>query len=178
MMRERGPIIAYIGLGSNLGNREEMLEAALRELDRHPDVDIVRCSSIYETDPVGYLEQPMFLNMVAEAAVRCSAERLLDICLETERRLGRERLVRWGPRTIDLDVLLYGEAEIDSEVLTVPHPRIEERLFVLIPLLEILPEHSRYFASFRSVMDTMEGKEGVRLWKKTGWPNESGLFAN
>jgi 2-amino-4-hydroxy-6-hydroxymethyldihydropteridine diphosphokinase len=130
--------VAYIGLGSNLGEREGNLRAALARL---AELGEVRASSFRETDPVGVTDQPRFLNAAAELSTFLSARELLDALLAIERDLGRDRSLeeRWGPRTLDLDLLLYGEEAIDEPGLTVPHPRLAERLFVLEPLDELAP---------------------------------------
>ena len=128
---------AYIGLGSNLGDREATLRRALELLSG----EIVAVSSFRETDPVGYLDQPRFLNAAAALDTELEPRALLDRLLEVERELGRTREgPRFGPRTIDLDLLLYGVRAIDEPGLTVPHPRLAERLFVLEPLAELDPD--------------------------------------
>jgi 2-amino-4-hydroxy-6-hydroxymethyldihydropteridine diphosphokinase len=126
--------VAYIGLGSNLGDRESMI---MRAADL---IGAVRLSTIRETEPWGYAEQPRFLNAVAEVQTELDPRALLERLLAVERELGRDRSgPRWGPRTIDLDLLLYGERAVDEPGLTVPHPRLPERLFVLEPLAELAP---------------------------------------
>ncbi|MEN3341323.1 MAG: 2-amino-4-hydroxy-6-hydroxymethyldihydropteridine diphosphokinase [Actinomycetota bacterium] len=132
---------AYVGLGSNLGDREATLLAALEELDAHPAVEVAAVSTLMDTEPVGYLDQPRFLNGVAALETELSPRALLDLLLEVERRLGRRRegAPRQGPRTLDLDLLLYGEREIREPGLRIPHPRLQERLFVLRPLAELAP---------------------------------------
>jgi 2-amino-4-hydroxy-6-hydroxymethyldihydropteridine diphosphokinase len=127
---------AYIGLGSNLGDRGENLRRALERLGA------ARVSTIQETDPVGVTEQPRFLNAVAELETGLPPRALLDRLLEIERDLGRDRESeeRWGPRTIDLDLLLYDDEVIDEPGLTVPHLRLAERRFVLEPLHELAPD--------------------------------------
>jgi 2-amino-4-hydroxy-6-hydroxymethyldihydropteridine diphosphokinase len=131
--------IAYIGLGANLGDREANLRAAVGRLD---DLGPLRVSSFRETDPVGVTEQPRFVNAVAELETDLGASALLEQLLEIERELGRDRSrgERWGPRTIDLDLLLYGNEVIDEPGLTVPHPRLAGRRFVLEPLHELAPD--------------------------------------
>jgi 2-amino-4-hydroxy-6-hydroxymethyldihydropteridine diphosphokinase len=130
--------VAYIGLGSNLGDREANLRAALGRL---AELGEVRASSFRETDPVGVPDQPMFLNAAAELSTGLPARELLDALLAIERDLGRDRSSerRWGPRTLDLDLLLYGDEVIEEPGLTVPHPRLAERQFVLEPLHEVAP---------------------------------------
>jgi 2-amino-4-hydroxy-6-hydroxymethyldihydropteridine diphosphokinase len=132
---------AYIGLGANLGDREAMLRAAVEQLAAEPGIELVAVSSLRETDPVGFTEQPRFLNAAAAVETELGARELLDRLLGIERRLGRTREgPRFGPRTIDLDLLLYGAERIDEPGLEVPHPRLHERLFALEPLLEIDPQ--------------------------------------
>jgi 2-amino-4-hydroxy-6-hydroxymethyldihydropteridine diphosphokinase len=135
------PIQAFIGLGSNLGDREAYLEAARRALAGSENVVLTGASSLYETEPVGYTEQGWFLNQVAEVATSLDPWELLRVLQGIEQALGRQRLIRWGPRAVDLDLLLYGDAVLNSPELTVPHPRIYERSFVLAPLGEIAPDH-------------------------------------
>jgi 2-amino-4-hydroxy-6-hydroxymethyldihydropteridine diphosphokinase len=127
--------LAYVGLGANLGDREATIRAAVAALP-----GVVAVSSLRETDPVGKTDQPEFLNGVAALETALSPRELLDVLLAVERSLGRERRERWGPRTIDLDLLLYGNAVIDEPGLTVPHPRLHERRFTLEPLVELDPE--------------------------------------
>jgi 2-amino-4-hydroxy-6-hydroxymethyldihydropteridine diphosphokinase len=131
---------AYVGLGTNLGDRSAMLRAALEQLAAEPGVTVVAVSSIRETDPVGLVDQPRFLNGAAALDTELSARELLERLLAVERRLGRTRGgPRFGPRTIDLDLLLYGGEVLDEPGLQVPHPRLHERLFALEPLLELDP---------------------------------------
>lgn len=127
--------MAYVGLGANLGDREATIRAATAALP-----GVVAVSSLRKTDPVGKTDQPRFLNGVAALETELSAGELLDVLLSVERELGRERRERWGPRTIDLDLLLYGDETVDGPGLTVPHPRLHERRFVLEPLAELDPE--------------------------------------
>jgi 2-amino-4-hydroxy-6-hydroxymethyldihydropteridine diphosphokinase len=126
---------AYIGLGANLGDREATIRAAVAALP-----GVVAVSRLRETDPVGVTDQPRFLNGVVALETDLSARELLDRLLEIERELGRERRERWGPRTIDLDLLVYGEETVDEAGLTVPHPRLHERRFALEPLAELAPD--------------------------------------
>ncbi len=128
---------AYVGLGSNLGDREDTLRRALELLGTRVEIDSV--SSFRETDPVGVLDQPRFVNAAARVETTLSPRELLDVLLAVERELGRERRERWGPRTIDLDLLLYGDEQLEEPGLTLPHPRLHERRFVLEPLAELNP---------------------------------------
>jgi 2-amino-4-hydroxy-6-hydroxymethyldihydropteridine diphosphokinase len=127
-------IVAYVGLGANIGDREAAVRRAAELIGAR------RLSTIVETEPWGYEQQPRFLNAVAEIETPLTARQLLVHLLDVERRLGRERVgPKWGPRTIDLDLLLYGDEVIDEPGLTVPHPFLHERLFVLEPLAELAP---------------------------------------
>jgi 2-amino-4-hydroxy-6-hydroxymethyldihydropteridine diphosphokinase len=130
---------AYIGLGSNLGDRRRHLAEAVRRLHAGPALQVVNVSSVYESSPAGVAAQPDFLNLVVQLATAHGPHELLAECLRIETGLGRVRRERWGPRTIDIDLLLYGGVCIDDATLTVPHPRMRERSFVLAPLAEIAP---------------------------------------
>jgi 2-amino-4-hydroxy-6-hydroxymethyldihydropteridine diphosphokinase len=132
---------AYIGVGANLGERETTIRRAVDLLAAEPGADVVAVSRLRETDPVGYLNQPRFLNGAVAVETRLSARELLERLLAIERRLGRTRTApRFGPRTIDLDLLLYGDETIDEPGLRVPHPRLHERRFALEPLAELDPD--------------------------------------
>ncbi|MZP29342.1 2-amino-4-hydroxy-6-hydroxymethyldihydropteridine diphosphokinase [Heliobacterium undosum] len=135
------PARCFIGLGSNMGDRTANLTEALRRLQRTPGVAVIDHSSWYATKPVGVVDQDDFLNGVAALLSWLSPQELLALLLETEQAMGRVRLMKWGPRLIDLDLLLYDDAVIEEENLTVPHPFMAERGFVLVPLAEIAPEH-------------------------------------
>ncbi len=132
---------AYVGLGANLGAREETIRRAIELLGREDEVDVVAVSRVRETDPVGVIDQPRFLNGAVVVDTALAPRDLLDVLLRIERQLGRVRDgTRWGPRTIDLDLLVYGDEEIDQPGLTIPHPRLGERPFALEPLAEVDPE--------------------------------------
>ena len=132
---------AYVGLGGNIGDRRGYLERALALLAEEPGVEVVAVSSFRETDAVGYLEQPPFVNAACAVETTLPAQELLGRLLRIEQRLGRERKgPRFGPRTIDLDLLLYGDEVVDEPGLTVPHPLLHERRFALEPLSELDPE--------------------------------------
>lgn len=128
----------YIALGSNVGDRLENLRRAVESLAL--DLDQLQASPVYETDPVGYDDQERFLNAVVRGETDLSPHRLLERVQEIETQLGRERPFPNAPRTIDLDILLYDDRILDSSDLTIPHPRLHERLFVLIPLADVAPE--------------------------------------
>ena len=132
---------AYVGLGANLGEREETIRRALELLAETAGVAVTRVSALRETEPWGRVAQPRFLNGVAELETTLDPETLVGVLLDVERRLGRVRDgARWGPRAIDLDLLLHGVTELDVPGLTLPHPRLHERLFVLEPLAELAPD--------------------------------------
>lgn len=131
---------AYLGLGTNLGDRLGYLRAALRALREMTGVALVRWSRVVESEPWGITEQPRFLNMVAEIATGMEPHDLAAWLREVENRVGRRRRQQWGPREIDIDILIYDDVSIDTETLTVPHPRMMERAFVVVPLAEIAPD--------------------------------------
>lgn len=133
----QAPVQSFVGLGSNLGDRLENLRGAAALLGARQGIRVVRSSRVYETAPVGGPPQPDYLNAVLEVETTLSPYALLGACLDVEREMGRERLERWGPRVIDLDVLTYDDETVDEPDLQVPHPRMHERGFVLLPLLEI-----------------------------------------
>lgn len=144
---------ATLGLGGNLGDPVAAFATVFRRLETHEAVSLVRPSSVYRTAPWGKLDQPEFLNMAVLIETGLSARALLDLCLCLEREGGRERRERWGPRTLDIDILTYGGQAIDEPGLQVPHPRIAERAFVLAPLAEIAPG---LVIGGRSVADLLE----------------------
>lgn len=130
----------YLSIGSNVGDRLENLRSCVRMLEGSKFVALDKVSGVYKTAPVGYEHQPDFLNAVVSLDTTLSPRALLDLCQAIERNLGRTRTIRWGPRTIDVDILVYGEEKINEPDLVIPHPRIYERGFVLFPLKEIEPE--------------------------------------
>jgi 2-amino-4-hydroxy-6-hydroxymethyldihydropteridine diphosphokinase len=131
---------AFIGLGSNQGERRETCLQAIAMLRRQPEISVKQVSSWYTTEPVGMAAQDWFINGVVRCATPLSVEELFDITSEIEQTFGRVRREHWGPRTLDLDILLFDDLRWVSSRLTVPHPRLHERRFVLIPLAEIAPE--------------------------------------
>lgn len=130
--------VAYLGLGSNIGARKGYLKAAIRIFDQHKDVHVEKKSAIYETKAHGP-KQPNFFNMVVEIQTKLPPVKLMKLCQLIEAVLQRQRDIKWGPRTIDVDILLYNDQEINVENLVIPHPEMKKRDFVLIPLLEIAP---------------------------------------
>lgn len=138
---------AFLSIGTNIGERLDNLNNALKGIADSDKNKITKVSSVYETDAVGYEDQAAFLNIVAEIETDFAPVELLDFCLALELELGRVRLFKWGPRLIDIDILLYedvNDVNIDTEKLKIPHPYMKERAFVMIPLLEISPEKSRF----------------------------------
>jgi len=132
--------VAYVGIGSNLDEPRRQVLEALSELDQLPHTRVVKKSSLYRSAPMGHAGQPDFINAVAQLETGLPADRLLAELQEVERRHGRERSFPNAPRTLDLDILLFGNATMRSSVLTIPHPRMHQRAFVLKPLLEIDPQ--------------------------------------
>ncbi|MDD3023913.1 MAG: 2-amino-4-hydroxy-6-hydroxymethyldihydropteridine diphosphokinase [Syntrophomonadaceae bacterium] len=130
----------YIGLGSNQGDKIRNLHDALRSMRSIIGINIKKISSLYISEPWGYLEQPDFINQVIEIETEISARELLHNLQNIEIKMGRQRIKKWGPRVIDLDILLYGDEEINTSELIIPHPYMRERLFVLLPLQEINSE--------------------------------------
>ena len=130
-------VIAYLSLGSNLGDRLVYLREALKSLERQPHIVLDAVSSVYETDPVGMIEQPAFLNVVIRLKTSLEPYDLLHICQEIEDQFQREREIHWGPRTLDIDLLTYDDLTLATPELSLPHPRMHEREFVQIPLKEL-----------------------------------------
>ena len=159
-----GTVTAYIGLGANLGDRIGRLRAAVRLLGSGQGIAVRRCSPVYETEPVGGPPQGRFLNAVLEIETGLSPELLLERCGEIENEMGRVRLERWGPRIIDIDILLYGNAIVRSETLEIPHPRMHERTFVLAPLADIAPGlvHPVLGVTVNDLLDRT-GRYGIQL---------------
>lgn len=134
------PVLAYLGLGSNLGDRAAHLRRARELLAATPGVSLAGASAVYETEPVGRTDQPPFLNQVLAVRTRLAPAALLERAQAVEAALGRVRGERWGPRVIDVDILLYGEMVVRRPDLEIPHPRLAERAFALVPLAELAPE--------------------------------------
>lgn len=130
---------AYLSLGSNLGEKSTNLKKALKALTQHPSISLIAQSSFYKTEPVGYKDQDWFYNAVACIKTTLVPHQLLKTCQAIEHSLGRERTLRWGPRIIDIDLLLYDNLSIQDSVITLPHPEMLNRAFVMIPLLELAP---------------------------------------
>jgi 2-amino-4-hydroxy-6-hydroxymethyldihydropteridine diphosphokinase len=153
----------YLSLGSNMGYRERTLQEAIRNL-HSADLKITRLSSVYETSPRDVAAQPWFLNMVIEAETTLFPMRLLLRVMNIERKMGRKRLVAKGPRVIDIDILFHGGAMVDTPQLTIPHPRIAERRFVLEPLAELVPE-LRHPVNQRRIRELLSATSGQAVRK-------------
>ena len=173
MLSNRRKERAYLGLGGNLGDPAKSMGEALRMLDADPLTEVVSVSSLYRTPPWGKTDQPDFLNATAEVRTGHSPRELLDLCLEAERRLKRVRQERWGPRLIDIDILVFGDEAVHEEGLDIPHPRMLERAFVLAPLAEIAPD---IVAGGRRLAEHLAGLDTVgieRLPSGRDWWKES-----
>lgn len=165
------PVTAYLGLGSNLGDRRAALAEALNLLDAAPGLRLLAVSSIYETEPWGVTDQPAFLNLAAAFATTLSPADLLAVCQQVEQTVGRAQTYRWGPRVIDVDILLYGHAVVSATTpdLQIPHARLTERAFVLVPLAEIAPDAVVLpaDATVLQLLDAVNGKDGVLPWNNS-----------
>jgi 2-amino-4-hydroxy-6-hydroxymethyldihydropteridine diphosphokinase len=159
----------YLGLGSNVGSREGNLRQALKFLNGPADA-VQEVSPVYETDPVGFADQGSFLNCVFRFETELKPKDLLSTVKGIEGLVGRTPTFPNGPREIDIDILLYGDLVMASEVLTIPHPRMAERAFVLVPLADIAPDvaHAASGLTVAELLDSVDGKEGVRLWGRLG----------
>jgi 2-amino-4-hydroxy-6-hydroxymethyldihydropteridine diphosphokinase len=157
----------YLSIGTNMGERYENLQHAVALLKEKENIEVVRISSVYETAAVGYTDQADFLNIAVHLKTNVSSADMLAICQSVEEELGRVREFRWGPRIIDLDILLYNHENIKTESLIVPHPRMYERAFVLVPLIEITPSpFGEQLQQAHHLLQQMDCEnEGVTLWK-------------
>ncbi|HET6489370.1 MAG TPA: 2-amino-4-hydroxy-6-hydroxymethyldihydropteridine diphosphokinase [Syntrophales bacterium] len=152
------PVISYLGIGSNLGDPIENCRTALREIASLKSTQVLRRSSLYRTEPVGDKRQDWFVNGVLEVRTAFTAPHLLKALQWVEQTLGRVRTEKWGPRTIDIDILLYGQEIIETGDLVIPHPEMHKRRFVLVPINEIAPYviHPRYGVSMKGLLDRLE----------------------
>ena len=158
----------YLSIGTNMGDRKRNLQEAVWMLTQIEDIEVLQVSSIYETAPVGYVDQATFLNIVVYVKTLKTANEMLAACQQVENDLGRVRLIRWGPRVIDLDILLFNQENIESEHLIVPHARMYERAFVLVPLMEIAQTTTTHLQRASEVVRTFDlQKEGIQLWMES-----------
>jgi len=165
-----GQQTAYISLGANLNERDQALYEALSQLHAYEQLQITACSPIYETEPVGYTEQPLFLNMAIQVQTTLQPVQLLQVMLQLEQIMGRKRDLRWGPRVIDLDLLWMDAISCHTPALTLPHPRLGERLFVLIPLRDIVTESdSELYTFVHHKIDELTDEKGIRKWGDMKW---------
>lgn len=161
-------VTTYLGLGSNVGDRLAALAEALARLDATPGLRMLSCSSVYETEPWGVTDQPAFLNLAAGFETTLSPADMLAACKSVEQVVGRQETYRWGPRVIDVDILLYGDEVVNSAEpdLRIPHVCLRERAFALVPLAEIAPDLvlPPDGESIRRLLDAVDGREGVVWW--------------
>jgi 2-amino-4-hydroxy-6-hydroxymethyldihydropteridine diphosphokinase len=155
--------IAFIGIGSNVGDKTGNCRQAINEIGRYGKNTLLAQSSLYRSEPVGYTEQDWFINCVIEIETSLSALQLLRVLKGIEKSMGRERIIQWGPRTIDLDILFFNDEIFQIEGLTVPHPEIQNRAFVLIPLCEIAGDyiHPSLKASISQLAADLKDEQGV-----------------
>ena len=167
-MSRQAETAAFLGLGANLGDPVHTIAQAVHALGGTDGISVTRCSSFYRTSPVGKTDQPDFVNIVVRIETTLSADDLMTALLDVEHRLGRVRTDRWGPRTIDIDLLIYGDCQIETERLTVPHPRMLDRRFVLVPLIEIahdlqVPGTTKSLKEFLDVTENQGNIEALNI---------------
>ncbi|HAA75799.1 TPA: 2-amino-4-hydroxy-6-hydroxymethyldihydropteridine diphosphokinase [Candidatus Latescibacteria bacterium] len=164
-MTDADPTRAYVQLGANVGDPATTLQEAVARLDREPGIRVREASPVYRNPPMGPQDQPDYLNAVVALDVDLRPRALLDRCLDIEREFGRVRDIRWGPRTLDLDIVLFGSEIVDEPGLTIPHPRMLERSFVLLPLADLHPEgvHPLTQSTFLHLANTVGREDLVRV---------------
>lgn len=155
----------YLSLGSNLGNRIQNLKLGIKKIGAADKISILMISSVYETDPVGYKNQSQFLNLVLKVSTSLNPLPLLERLLAIEEKMGRKRSEKWGSRNIDIDILLYDDLIVNSDRLTIPHPRMHERRFVLVPLAQIAPKllHPLLKKTVSKLLESCEDNSKVRF---------------
>lgn len=159
----------YLSLGGNIGDVEQNLIKALNSLNSNDACKVLSVSSIYKTNPVGILDQPDFLNISVKLYTKLPPLELLYICKQIENELGRTREIKWGPRIIDIDILIYDNQIVNSEELTIPHPYLMDRAFVLIPLAEIEPDLIMPDSTKAKDAAKLVGSQGISLFKSEFW---------
>ncbi len=161
-------ITAFIGIGTNIGDRRKQIEEAMRLLDTPPKIKIVKSSALYVTEPMGYVGQDWFLNCVVEINTTLLPHELLYHCQAIEDRMGRTRTMMWGPRSIDLDILLYNDETIADDELVIPHPNMHKRRFVLVPLVEIAPDiiHPTLNKTVTDLLKNLKDAHKVDLYRE------------
>ena len=160
--------VAVLGLGGNIGDTQSLMVAAIGHLAKNPEIELRAVSALYHTPPWGKTDQPPFLNAAVKIETRLSPVALLKTVLGVEQELGRERAERWGPRTIDIDILVYGTVVVDEPGLRIPHPRLKERAFALAPLVDVLPDAH---VSGRQASDWLaeSDRAGLKRLAEPGW---------
>lgn len=156
----------FLSLGSNIGDRDKYLIAAVKKISDIGNVTLDKVSNIYETDPVGYTDQARFLNMAAALDTILEPHVLLNELFKIENLLDRQRHIRWGPRTIDIDMLLYDELRLSTTSLTIPHPRMLERAFVLVPLKDIYEGEELLGENINDLIDKCSDKKSIKFYRK------------
>ncbi len=156
----------YISIGSNMGDKQGHLAKAVQLLNMHDAITVIKESAYYETLPVGYTDQENFINQVIELDTILSPDELLDYCQLIEFQLKRKREIKWGPRTIDLDILLYDNQKVHNERLIIPHPRMIDRAFVMVPLYEIAPELTIFNQNINQIIDNLQKTISENIIKK------------
>jgi 2-amino-4-hydroxy-6-hydroxymethyldihydropteridine diphosphokinase len=157
----------FLSLGSNLGDRENNLFEAVNKISKISGINITKVSNIYETEPVGYLDQGKFLNMALRLLTELEPLKLLEYLQSVEIMLKRTREIHWGPRTIDIDILMIDNLKIDLKELVIPHPRMFERAFVLIPFRELIEREDSFIENIDDYIDACADKNGVKLYKQS-----------
>ncbi|KXZ39739.1 2-amino-4-hydroxy-6-hydroxymethyldihydropteridinediphosphokinase [Alkalithermobacter thermoalcaliphilus JW-YL-7 = DSM 7308] len=155
----------YLSIGTNVGDREKNINDAINYISQIEKTQILKISKVYETEPWGYTNQEKFLNICVKINTHLNPYELLDSCQMIEQYLKRERIIRWGPRTIDIDILIYDDIICEDERLTIPHPRMKERAFVLIPLLDIEPNLYVDGKSIKDILSTLN-EQGIKEYTK------------